>query len=264
MKYKVTFFGFFVLLVQAVAGCFEVEERIDLGRFTKGDLVRIIQEASNYGSTSEKIDFISSQFIGMPYKEGTLVGDEEAREILTINLAWLDCFTYLDYVEALRLSSRYEEIKGNLIRVRYKEGEISYKSRKHFFSDWTDSDSNRIKDMTQAVGGVTTISVKKFLNKKADGTRYMAGIPVVARIITYIPSDEINQSVTTKLKAGDYVSAYSHKAGLDVSHTGIVIKKDNTLYLRHASSRKENRRVVDEKLLSYFKSKPGMIVYRAL
>lgn len=264
MKDKVAFFGSFVLLMQAVVGCFAVEERIDLGRFTKGALVRILQEASNYGAASEKIDFISSHFIDMPYKEGTLVGDEAAREILTLNLAWLDCFTYLDYVEALRLSSRYEEIKGNLIRVRYKEGEISYQSRKHFFSDWTASDADRIKDVTQAVGGVTAISVKKFLNKKADGTRHMAGIPVVARIITYIPSDEITQAVTARLKAGDYVSAYSHQAGLDVSHTGIVIKKDNTLYLRHASSRKENRRVVDEKLLSYFKSKPGMIVYRAL
>ena len=264
MKYKVAFFGFFVLLVQAVAGCFAGEERIDLGRFTKGALVRILQEASHYGAASEKIDFISSHFIDLPYQEDTLDGDEAAREILTLNLAWLDCFTYLDYVEALRLSSRYEEIKGNLIRVRYKEGEIAYQSRKHFFSDWPASDSDRITDVTQAVGGVTAISVKKFLNKKADGTRYRAGIPVVARIITYIPSDEINQSVTARLKAGDYVSAYSQKAGLDVSHTGIVIKKDNTLYLRHASSRKENRRVVDEKLLSYFTNKPGMIVYRAL
>jgi len=65
-----------------------------------------------------------------------------------------------------------------------------------------------------------------------------------------------------KLSTGDYVGIYTELPGLDVTHTGIIIKKNGRTYLRHASSRNVNDRVVDEDLLEYMQNKPGLVVFR--
>jgi hypothetical protein len=62
--------------------------------------------------------------------------------------------------------------------------------------------------------------------------------------------------------SGDFVGIYTDKEGLDVSHTGIIIKKDGKVFLRHASSKEKNQKVVDENLSEYMKNKPGLVVYR--
>ena len=160
------------------------------------------------------------------------------------------------------MSSVFDDFRDNLIKVRYKNANIAYLSRNHFFSDWAVNSNPSIADITRTVGGDAVIVSKKSLNEKKDGTYYLNNLPVVIRQIAYIPSDRIDSSVTDKLQTGDYVGIYTDKSGLDVSHTGIIIKKGGTTYLRHASSRTENRRVVDEELLTYMKNKPGIVVYR--
>ncbi len=112
------------------------------------------------------------------------------------------------------------------------------------------------------MGGSKAIAVNKSLNLKADGSTYLPGIPIVNREFYYIPTQEIDEDVLIKLRSGDYVGMYTDKDGLDVTHTGIVIKKDNGIYLRHASSKKGNERVVDENFLEYVQNVPGIVVYR--
>ncbi len=254
----------FAFLLQVASCDAAADEYVDLGGFTESRLSKMIKQSFKYETSGEKIDFISGHFIGVPYLPLTLIGSYKSRETLTINLAGLDCFTYLDYVDALRLSSDYGEFRDNLIRVRYKGGRVSYAARKHFFSDWPSSDADRIRDVTRAVGGRSAVSVTKLLNAKKDGTNYLNGIPVFIREVTYIPSARLSRSVTDKLKTGDYVGIYSDEDGLDVSHTGILIRKGGKVYLRNASSRKDTRRVLDEELLVYLKDKPGIVVYRPL
>lgn len=254
----------FAFLLQVASYAAVADEYINLGEFTKSKISQMITQSLKYETNGEKIDFISSHFINVPYVPFTLIGNYKSRETLTINLAGLDCFTYLDYVDAIRLSSDYGEFRDNLVKVRYKGGKVSYAARKHFFSDWPSSDTGRIKDVTKAVGGKSTVSVTKFLNERKDGTKYLNGIPVVIRKVMYIPSAQLSKSVTDKLMTGDYVGIYSNEDGLDVSHTGILIRKGGKVYLRNASSRKDTRRVLDEELLVYLKDKPGIVVYRPL
>ncbi|MGI9535391.1 MAG: N-acetylmuramoyl-L-alanine amidase-like domain-containing protein [Thermodesulfobacteriota bacterium] len=264
MKQIIIIIIFLTLFFPTASKSSETNEQINLGKFTEKRIAELIKQSSTYNSNNQKIDFISEQFMGVPYLESTLIGNDKTEEVLTINLAGLDCFTYIDYVEAIRLSSKFDEFKSNIIKVRYKDGTISYPSRNHFFSDWANSDTSGIKDITKSIGGESVILANKYLNKKKDGTLYLTDIPVVKRQIAYIPSGKIDKSITDNLETGDYVGIYSDKDGLDVSHTGILIKKGNRLFLRHASSRSENRRVVDEELLNYLKNKPGIVVYRSL
>ena len=238
------------------------EEIVLLGKWTEKELNHIISKSSKVQKPDERIDFISEQFLGTPYKESTLKGDANTEEAFVINLEGMDCFTYIDYVEAMRLSNSFSEFKENLKRVRYQSGDVSFQNRNHFFTDWLMFNKENIRGVTEEVGGDKVKTVKKTLNLKEDGTYFLPGVSPKQREVTYIPSIAIEEKGIGRLRTGDYVGIYSELEGLDVSHTGIIIKDGDKVYLRHASSREKNRKVVDEDLLSYISDKPGLVVLR--
>jgi len=233
-----------------------------LGSWTEKGLNSIMKQSSKIQDVGQRIDFLSGKFLNTKYEESTLVGDVNHPEELVINLEGMDCFTYMDYVEAMQLSDSYPMFVNNIRRIRYQSGEVDFIKRNHFFTDWAVYNSDNIVDVTKEAGGQGTRTVKKLLNKKEDGTLYLPGIPVRERYVNYIPSESIDEKVIERLKTGDYVGIYTDKDGLDVSHTGILVRKGDEIYLRHASSRKNNRRVVDEDLLAYIFDKPGLVVLR--
>lgn len=239
-----------------------VQKIIVLGRFSEEELDRLIHESSQIKDVDRRIEFLSSQFMGLDYKESTLIGDINTPEVFVINLKGVDCFTYIDYIEAMRLSRSFLKFKVNLRKVRYKSGKVAFENRNHFFTDWQKFNSDFVDDITEEIGAGKTIRVQKRLNEKEDGTYLLIGINPVQREIKYIPSDAIDDSVINKMRTGDYVGIYSPVKGLDVSHAGIVIKDGDKIYLRHASSQKKQRKVVDQDFKNYIVNKPGIIVLR--
>jgi hypothetical protein len=233
-----------------------------LGSWTEEELDSIIKQSSKIQNVGERVDFLSGKFLNTKYEESTLVGDINHSEELVINLEGMDCYTYIDYVEAMILSDSYPLFVDNIQRIRYQSGEVDFRKRNHFFTDWAVHNSDNIVDVTRDVGRQGTRNVKKLLNEKEDGTTYLPGIPVKERYINYIPTGSMDEKVIERLKTGDYIGIYTDKEGLDVSHTGILIRKGDRVYLRHASSRNDNRRVVDEELLTYMMDKPGLVVLR--
>jgi len=247
-------------------------EKIVLGRWDEHAIDEMAKTGSQISDSGERIRFISNQFLDTPYGEHTLVGSVNRKELLVVDLARMDCFTYLDYVEALRISGGFKEFERNLKLVRYRGGVVDYTKRNHFFTDWAAHSAGRIEDITREVGRSKAKSVKKILNLKADGTRFLQGIPTSEREITFIPGDAVDATVIGRLKTGDYIGVYTPTAGLDVSHTGIFIRKgdeegeeegEGEAVFRHASSRKSTKRVVDNDFKDYFSDKPGFIVLRA-
>jgi hypothetical protein len=231
-----------------------------LGKYTEDELNSILTEASKIKDVGRRIAFLSELFLDTPYGEFTLNSDINIIEILVINLEEVDCFTLLDYVEAMRLSGSFSEFRENLKIVRYQSGKIAFESRNHFFTDWVKFNADLVADVTEQIGGENTIKIKKILNLKEDRTYFLDGIPLVQREIKYIPSGAIDDSITNKLKTGDYIGIYSEKQGLDVSHVGIIIKTGDNIYLRHASSIK--KKVLDEDFREYMMRKPGFIILR--
>jgi hypothetical protein len=235
-------------------------EIIKLGKWDQDNLQKLIKEKPS--TTEEQIEFLSAKFLGTPYEASTLTGDINTPEVFTVNFEGMDCFTYIDYVEALRLSANLEGFKNHLKDIRYQDGNVTFVSRNHFFSDWPARNSDSVRDVTYEIGGNKTIAVEKNLNLKSDGSNFLSGIPVVKREIYYIPTSEIDDDLLNKLHTGDYVGIYTDIEGLDVTHTGIIIKKDDGVYLRHASSKKKNYKVVDEDLKQYINNTPGMVIFR--
>jgi hypothetical protein len=227
------------------------------GRWSKEEFEDLLAESSRIEDVSERIGFLSRFFLGTEYEESTLRGSPEEPEVLVINLASVDCFTLLDYIEAMRRSSSYAGFVENLKKVRYRRGEVSFRQRNHFFTDWRESNAEFVRDVTTRIGKGSVIRVKKMLNEK-EGGNWVQGIPARQREIDYIPSP-LPEGALSALMTGDYAGVYSASPGLDVSHLGIVVRSGRIIF-RHASSKQG--RVVDEDLEQYFSEKPGMIVLR--
>lgn len=238
------------------------QKPFDLGRWNPNKIEQLQNQTKNIPHPGEKVALISAAFLQTPYLASTLIGTAETKEVFVLRLDRVDCFTYLDYVEALRRSTNFNEFKQALRQVRYNDGEVTFLNRHHFFSSWGNAPLAPLRDVTSQVGGTNTRWVEKQLNKKKDGTRYLPGYPIKKQIIAYIPPETIDQSVLNKLHNGDYIGIYSPLPGLDVSHTGIVIRKKGKIYLRHASTKQSQRQVMDELLLPYLDGKKGLIIYR--
>ncbi len=238
----------------------KTKEHILLGKWSEDILDNLIHEASKIKEAGERIAFISKHFLNTPYKDSTLTGDINTPEVFVINLEAMDCLTFIEYVEAMRISKSFSEFKENLKMVRYRSGVVSFTSRNHFFTDWVEFNSDLINDITNEIWN--SIEKLKVLNKKWDNSYILPGIQPVHREIRYIPSSNINDSLIDKLKRGDYVGIYSFRKGLDVSHVGIIIKGKGSTYLRHASSKKGYRKVIDEDFKDYIINKPGVIILR--
>ncbi len=236
--------------------------RILLGKFSQGELDQIIRKSSLISETGDRIDFLSRQFLGIDYAESTLIGDVNTPEVFVINLEGVDCFTFIEYIEAMRLSSSYTSFEFNLKRVRYSAGIVGFMNRNHFFTDWKEFNRDFVDDVTEEIGGGKIMGVQKTLNEKEDGTYFLPGILPVRREVRYVPSGLIDISSFDKLRTGDYIGIYSGLQGLDVSHVGIIIKSKDNIFLRHASSQKEYRKVVDQDFKIYVTDKLGIIVLR--
>ncbi|MGQ9570542.1 MAG: N-acetylmuramoyl-L-alanine amidase-like domain-containing protein [Thermodesulfovibrionales bacterium] len=236
-------------------------ELIHLGKWTPEQLDSILQESVNVKDIGLRIKILSTYFLETPYQESTLIGNTHTREVFIINLEGVDCFAFLDYIEAMRLSSSFKDFKENLKRLRYKDGQVSFEKRNHFFTDWIESNSDYIINVTEQIGCKAVISSKKTLNEKDDGTLFLPGIQSRERIIHYIPANVIDDLIINALKTGDYIGIYSTERWLDVSHVGIFIQDGGAIYLRHASLKK--KKVIDEDFKEYITGKPGIIIIRS-
>jgi len=237
-----------------------VNEKIILGVWSEKKLDGLLAEAAKIRDIGERITFLSGQFIGMPYKESTLISDVAAPEALVINIEAFDCFTFLDCIEAMRLSRYFVDFHENLIRIRYKEGIVGYERRNHFFTDWSLHNADFVQDRTKEIGSKKIKTVTKNLNCKDDGSHFLRGIRPFERTVSYIPSESVKKRMYGLLRTGDYIGIYSSLSGLDVSHVGIIVKYGLGIKFRHASS--VARKVVDQDFSEYISGKPGIIIIR--
>lgn len=205
---------------------------------------------------------ISAKFLGTPYRPHTLIGSADRPEQLVAEFGGVDCFTLLDYVEALRRTAAPEEFRQKLIEVRYRDGNIAWTQRRHFFTDWAAAPGRRIVDVTLEVGGARTQQTRKTLNRKADGTPFLPGVAVQERTLRFIPTAAVDRTLLDRLRPGDYLGIYAPEPGLDVSHVGMIVRQGDRLLLRHASSRRAEQRVIDSDLPAYLAGKPGIVILR--
>ncbi|CNK76780.1 DUF1460 domain-containing protein [Yersinia alsatica] len=258
-----------LVLIAVLAGCgakYSPHETVDIDNYTTTRIAQIIAtqvDTAQGQSAGEVINKVSAEFLGTPYKANMLMGSATEAEKLVIDFRGLDCFTYLDYVNSLRKSTDSNIFVQRLIETRYINGDVSYKNRKHFFTDWSQRQPLNAQDVTATISS-HAVTVTKYLNKKEDGGEFIPTLGVTKRDVVYIPAEFVDDTVVHNLETGDYIGIYTKIKGLDVTHTGIYIMTPNGPMLRNASSMKKNMKVVDSPFIEYVKNTPGIIVLRAL
>ncbi|MET9211256.1 MULTISPECIES: N-acetylmuramoyl-L-alanine amidase-like domain-containing protein [unclassified Nocardia] len=213
-------------------------------------------------SRAELLARLSTRLLGTPYGANMLIGSATEPEQLVVDLRRVDCFTFLDYLEAASRSADRDQFVSNLIATRYVDSRVEFTQRKHFFTDWAATGRVAATDITASLSPAA-VTVTKHLNAKADGGTYLPGLPVVDRAITHIPAAAVDGGVVAGLRTGDFVGAYTPDAGLDVTHVGLIVQTADGPMFRNASSLAAYQ-VLDTPLADYVRTTPGIVVLRPL
>jgi hypothetical protein len=196
---------------------------------------------------------IGFDFLNTPYVAKTL--DREKEERLVINLHELDCTTFAENCLALARTVKSNHCNVStfcqeLESIRYRGGNMDgYASRLHYFSEWiSDNESrNHVKSMAAQMGGKILPINLNFMSNHPKEYPQLINDPVTtakikaieekvsAQKFFYIPSAQF-ESIENLVKDGDIATLTTSIPGIDVSHVGILLKKEGRIYLLHASS----------------------------
>lgn len=237
-------------------------------------ITRILVKATDLcaSNPNQLVEFIGREFIGTPYKSGTLEGSPEA---LTVNLEEMDCTTFMETVVALALTVEnhrcsWIDFLDMLETIRYRNGYADgYASRLHYISDWVITNTHRgyIKDVTDRIPQ-SDVQIKTLDFMSRNRSKYPAlsdsatfeGIKNMevgyrSHRFPYIKSARLSSKpIINALKGGDIVALTTKTNGLDVSHVGILVIEKDGPHLLHASS-KEGKVVIDKLPLTEYMRK---------
>ncbi len=247
---------------------------------------RLLEQLAEEDQTSsgELMVKVGSHFLETPYVANTL--ETEGNERLVINLREMDCTTFAENCLALTRTIKskkpsLDRFTQELAGVRYRNAKIDgYTSRLHYTTDWIYNNQQKelIRDVTGDISGNPYIKTINFMSTHPDSYFHlknnallvaeMAEIEndISGRNYYYIPKERIAE-LESNLKDGDIIALTTSIDGLDVSHMGILVRKNNRIHLLHASLSAKKVVVTEEPLADYLKDSKtvtGIMVARPL
>ncbi|QIA09050.1 N-acetylmuramoyl-L-alanine amidase-like domain-containing protein [Draconibacterium halophilum] len=234
-------------------------------------------------STAKLVVETGKLLMNTPYVAHTL---ETEPEQLIVNLRELDCTTFAENCLALARTAKtrkpsYKHFKNELQLIRYRGGEINgYPSRLHYFSDWI-IDNDKKQTVSSASKSISNIEFDKTINFMSlhpdsykplkNNAVYIGAINKQEHKLTnselyYIPKEKL-EALKHLLKDGDIFGITTNVDGLDITHVGIAVFKNDSLLFMHASSKAEKVILSKETLSEYLinrKSATGIMVARPL
>ena len=223
-------------------------------------------------------------FLNTPYVAHTLeTGDEEK---LVINLRGLDCTTFAENCLGISRMLRsknpgFESFVKELQFLRYRNGiRDGYPSRLHYFSDWIfdNQEKKLVKDVSQEIAHTILPNRVNFMSSHTESYIQLKNDPslvpaiihqeneITSRLTHYIPKSRIAE-IEGALQDGDIIGITTNIKGMDISHVGILIRREGRIHLMHASSLLEKVVISNETLDEYLqgsKSATGIMVARPL
>lgn len=230
-----------------------------------------LQGASESG-ISNRIRFFSEKFLGKPYLLGPTgegyLDTIEAKPL--VNTDSLDCVTFIEHVLALSKSPTLDSLFGTLQKIRYFDGKIAYKFRKHYFvEDWLGEGIFARQILLPSDTAETrTLPKKKFFRDK--GISYPKSDPRL--YLRYLPLEsaiEFSKSPWQGEGTVRGVGFVSRLKTIDTFHVGfLLLDKGQKPVLRDASFK--FGKVLDHSLEEYLESWrgtgkiPGIILFEFL
>jgi hypothetical protein len=249
----------------------------------------VAASAAAQGDFPAKVAQTSRSLLGIKYKEGPLGegtdGVFDSDPLFSFDL--VDCVTF---VEETLAKARAQDDAGflpELLKIRYKDGQVAYESRNHFTeADWLPHNiqAGFLRDITDEVAGTDARTATKRVSKKAwyaaksekdlKGPRVAglnagektalvakwralgANLPDETASLRYLPIEKLPEHAD-RIPSGTVVALVrgeNSKSPTMVSHMGLVVRVDGKAYFRHASF---NDKVIDVPLVDYFRKYEG-------
>ncbi len=250
-------------------------------------LSRIVKKADSENwrklPIGELMGKIAAELEGTTYVAGTLELSVDA-ESCNANLDALDCVTFVETTLALaRTLKKGGHTPADLLQeiqlIRYRGGKLSdYVSRLHYTSDWiADNEAKHIVQPLSKLPGAENFAKKiNFMTSNPSYYKQLAAHPeliermktqesiINKRTLKFVPMNKI-AAVEPLLKTGDIVGITTSMPGLDITHTGLVIRDAaGTPHFMDASSKKTVMKVIlepgsiSQKLLQSQKQSPNL------
>jgi hypothetical protein len=215
---------------------------------------RLLSKAKHDRSIGRRIDILSRQFLGRPYKPNSLIGSAGEAEVFTASLNGFDCVTYIETVVALARASNVDTFIDWLRKIRYERGRIQWKQRNHYMTLWIRNNVRGGIITPVSTPAVPTLRMERVLN-------VVPGLDPVRTRIKCVPKRAALR-LEPHLQTGDLIFFASTRKHLDVFHGGIIVRDGKRLSMRHAS--RSRGVVVEQELKEFLKANrmAGVIVVR--
>jgi hypothetical protein len=190
------------------------------------EAARLLESTSRAETLSTRLDTLSRSLMGRPNVENSLVGGPETAEVLTISLEAFDCVTYIEAVLGLAFSRSVSAVVTTIRDLRYEGGVIDWRRRNHYMVDWARNNEVRgmIDNLTK---GPHTVEKTRTLGS-------INGLPARQAIFRCFPRQRLPQ-MSPECETGDLILFASTKKRLDVFHVGLLVRREDSLMMRHAT-----------------------------
>ncbi|MCK9182024.1 MAG: D-alanyl-D-alanine carboxypeptidase/D-alanyl-D-alanine-endopeptidase [Fibrobacteraceae bacterium] len=229
-------------------------------------------QGTSVNGLSNRLKYFSGLFLDTPYLIGptgeSYVDTTEAKPL--INTDSVDCVTFIEHVLALAKSTNEDNIFSTLMKIRYFDGKISYRTRKHYFvEDWLGE--GKLAKALSLPGDTTIVRhIPKNDFFKAKNISY--GKPDPDLYLRYLPLNKAIDFAKTPWQGESTVRGVafvSANSTIDAFHTGfLILDKGKKPLLRHASQ--TAKKVTDRDFEDYLNSwvgtgkVPGIVLFEFL
>lgn len=203
-------------------------------------IAALIERARARLFVGERIEVVSRALIGRPYVSYPLIGGPHTAEQFVARDDAFDCVTFCETVLAAARSFNRGDFEPQLRKIRYRDGEVDWHARNHYFADWA------LNNMANGVCRALVLPNTAMVTKTVT---YMRGLPAERVALMSSPAASMLAGAQW-LATGDIVGFLSRRPGIDYFHTGfIVVDGHGRLWLRHAARSKG--RVLDQRLAHF-------------
>lgn len=233
----------------------------------------LYHQGSSITGLENRIRFFSEKFLDIPYGHGGPTGEgfrDSISPMPMINTDSLDCVTFIEHVLALAKSPSDDSIFSVLQKLRYIDGKISYRFRKHYFVvDWIGEGK-----FARQIALPNDTLVERIISKKEffKTKNIQVSEPDTKLYLRYLPLEKAIEFAGSPWQGKRTVRGIgfvSKLNSLDIVHTGFLILDRGKLPILRDASYKFNK-VVDHELVEYLNSWvgtgkiPGIILFEFL
>jgi D-alanyl-D-alanine carboxypeptidase/D-alanyl-D-alanine-endopeptidase (penicillin-binding protein 4) len=212
-----------------------------VGRLLRGLSVRGIT------GIGPRMGEISRRLLGRPYRIEPLGGSPGTLEALSLSVSFFDCVTFIEHVMALARCGSADEFPENVLRLRYRQGRVTWSDRNHYMTGW-------IRNNTRTGLVRPLLDRRPFSARTVVRSRRLDVVPGLASRdvgVRGLPKRDFLER-GPELETGDMVFFMSTRRHLDMFHCGLVVASAaGPCLLRHAS---RSRGAVVEQTLASFAS----------